>query len=40
MIVETSENIARGRVHFPGVANAIGYYEIPPITQNKQNKFE
>ena len=40
MIVERSENNARGRVHFPVVANEIGDYEIPAITQNKQNKVK
>ena len=40
MIVERSENIAIGRVHFPTIENAIGYYEIPAIKQNKQNKVE
>ena len=40
MIVERSENIAKGRVHFLVVANVIEVYEIPAITQNKQNKVE
>ena len=40
MIVERSENIARGRVYFPAVVNAIEFYEIPAITQNKQNKVK
>ena len=40
MIVERSENISRGRVHFRVVENAIGIYEIRTITQNKQNKVE
>ena len=40
IIVERSEKIARGRVHFLVVANVIGDYEIATITQNKQNKVE
>ena len=40
MIVERSEKIARGRVNFPAVANEIGVYAIPAITQNKQNKVK
>ena len=40
MIVERSENIARGRFHFLVVANANGDFEIPVVTQNKQNKVK
>ena len=40
MIVERSERISIGRVHFLDVVNAIGDNEILEITKNKQNKVE